>query len=813
MKQNFNVTGMTCSACSAHVEKSVGKLEGIENVAVNLLSGKMSVEYDRDKVSQEEIIKAVEKGGYGASPLTNQKQEKEAAEDSVSEEAHMKKRLIVSFIFWLPLMYLSMGHMLGFPIPMIFHQNETIFWIAQIILTAPIVIVNRSFFTKGLSSLFHLAPNMDSLIAIGAGAALLYGLIAREMYFESAGTILTLVTVGKYLEAKSKGKTSQALEKLLDFAPKTAILLKDGEEITVPVEEVKEGDLVIVKPGSSIPVDGIVEKGESSIDEAVITGESLPVEKVPGDAVIGATINQMGSLVVRASRVGEDTTFSQIVRLVEEAGSSKAPIARLADKVSGVFVPIVITIAVVSALIWLALGMSFQFALSIAISVLVISCPCALGLATPVAIMVGTGKGAENGILIKSAEALETVCKIDTVVLDKTGTITQGKPSVTNMVTFNDFSDQELLQVAASVEKPSEHSLAKAVVQHAQEKEIKIQEIEQFQAIAGQGLSAKVQGKVIYAGNEKYMRSLNVDLKNAKEYAEEFAESGKTPLYFAQEDILMGIIAVSDTVKPTSGYAISQLKEMGIHVIMLTGDNEKTAKAIGKVVGTDEMISDVLPQEKERVISSLQEQGKKVLMVGDGVNDAPALVRADVGMAIGNGTDVAIESADIVLVRNDLQDVAAAVALSRAVIRNIKQNLFWAFFYNIIGIPIAAGVFYHTLQWTLDPMFAAAAMSISSLCVVTNALRLRNFKFHGIKPVKEPEEREEAHMQKTLIVEGMSCQHCKRRVEEAVGSISGAKAEVNLDTKEVVVTMQQEVADEALKEAISEAGYDVTQIK
>lgn len=762
MNQKYNVTGMTCSACSAAVEKSVKKLEGIENVNVNLLSNSMTVHFDESLLDDNRIISAVEDAGYGASVFTHgAAPTAQKAVDPVQEELKsMRSRLIVSFAFWIPLMYLAMHHMLnewfGLPVPLFlknaFHgaENGIPFAFTQLLLLVPILYVNRKYFQVGFKTLFKRSPNMDSLIAIGSTAAIAYGIFAiykigyalgtgdmmvadhylMDLYFESAGTILTLITLGKYLEARSKGKTSEAISKLMDLAPKTAEVVRDGKEVEIPVEQVRVGDVVLIRPGKSIPVDGVIIEGSSAVDQSALTGESIPVEKTVGDSVIAATLNKTGFFKMEANKVGGDTTLAQIIALVEEASSSKAPIAKMADKISGIFVPVVIGIALLAAVVWLILGQSFEFALSIAIAVLVISCPCALGLATPVAIMVGTGKGASNGILIKSAEALETAHTVGAVVLDKTGTITEGKPRVTDMVPAAGISERELLIAAASIEKPSEHPLAEAIVEKAAELTLELSPVGDFQAISGRGILTSIGSEPYAAGNLALMQEQNVDTSALQQRAEEFSEQGKTSLFFAKGGKLLGVIAVADVIKPTSRQAVRELTAMGIDVVMLTGDNKRTAEAIRKQLDIGRVVAEVLPQDKEEEVRAIQASGKRVAMVGDGINDAPALARADVGIAIGAGTDIAIESADIVLMKSDLMDVVTAIQLSRATIRNIKENLFWAFFYNSIGIPLAAGVFYVLLGWKLNPMFAAAAMSLSSVCVVLNALRLKFFKPH-----------------------------------------------------------------------------------
>jgi len=753
MNQKFNVTGMSCSACSAAVERGVGKLNGVHSVNVNLLSNSMNVEFDDTVLNNDSIIAAVVSAGYGAMEYTREitsTKKLEQVNPVELEQKEMKTRIVVSFVFLLPLLYLAMGHMLGLPLPMsvMGPENGITLALTQLLLTLPIVYVNRKYFQVGFKTLWHRSPNMDSLIAIGSSAAILYGLFAiyrigyglghsdtemvkhylHDLYFESAGTILTLITLGKYLEARSKGRTSEAIAKLLDLAPKTASVLRDGNEIELPIDEVVLEDILIVRPGQSIPVDGVIMEGSSAVDQAALTGESIPVEKHVGDKVIGATINKSGYFKMKAEKVGDDTTLAQIVRLVEEAGSSKAPISKLADRISGVFVPVVIGIAILAAVIWLLLGYSFEFALSIGIAVLVISCPCALGLATPVAIMVGTGKGAQNGILFKSAESLELLHQIKTIVLDKTGTITEGKPKVTDVMTAKGITEEVLLQIAAAIEKPSEHPLSEAIVQKAAELELSYPEVDEFQAVSGRGIIAQLSSREYIAGNAQFMREKQVDLTEYESKAKNYAMEGKTPLFFAEATKLLGIIAVADVVKASSPKAIKSFQRLGIDVVMLTGDNKQTATAIQKELSIDKVVAEVLPQDKESEIRKLQEGGHKVAMIGDGINDAPALVRADVGIAIGAGTDIAIESADVVLMKSDLQDVVTAIQLSKATLRNIKQNLFWAFFYNIMGIPLAAGVFYLALGWKLSPMFGAAAMSLSSVFVVTNALRLRFFQ-------------------------------------------------------------------------------------
>lgn len=843
MKQVFDVTGMTCSSCSSHVEKSVSKTPGVQAVTVSLLTNSMSVEYNEVETGTADIVKAVEHAGYGASPhaQTQTAAEKTAAADPVrSELAEMKYRLVVSFSFLIPLMYVSMGHMFGLPLPSWLHgaANAVTFAFVQFLLSLPIVYVNRKYFQVGFKTLFRGSPNMDSLIAIGSSAAMIYGMIAlvqigrglgsgdlaaverwsMDLYFESAAMILALITLGKYLESRSKGRTSEAITRLMDLAPKTALVERGGTELEIPVEEVAAGDLVIVKTGGRIPVDGEVVEGGGAVDESAITGESIPVEKQAGDKVTAATVSKSGWLKFRATRVGADTTLAQIIRLVEEAASSKAPIAKLADKVSGIFVPVVIGIAVLSAIVWLVLGQSFEFALSIGIAVLVISCPCALGLATPVAIMVGTGKGAENGILIKSAEALETAHLVDTIVLDKTGTVTEGKPRVTDILPAEGTSENELLGLAASVEKPSEHPLAGAIIEEAVRRGLALQTVSGFSAQAGQGVSAEASGMRILAGNARMMQENQIELGKFGTRGEELAADGKTPLYFAADGKMLGAVAVADTVKPTSRAAIDAFREMGLEVVLLTGDNKRTAEAIRKNLGIGRAVAEVLPQDKEREVAALQAQGKKVAMIGDGVNDAPALARADVGVAIGAGTDVAIESADIVLMKSDLLDAVTAIDLSRAVIRNVKQNLFWAFFYNSVGIPLAAGVFFSLLGWKLNPMFGAAAMSLSSVCVVSNALRLKLFRpRNGVKintnGIEQPIiNKGEVIMNKKMIIEGMSCGHCSARVEKALNALEGVSATVDLESKTASIETEGKVDDDQLCAAVAGAGYEVVSL-
>ena len=833
MNKKYKVTGMTCSACSSRVEKCVEKLDGVNNVSVNLLTNSMQVDFDENKLTEEKIANSVIQAGYGMEIPTGKAEKKEGKEDVVEKNIEsMKKRTIWSFIFLIPLMYVAMGHMIGLPQPSFLtgDANAVSFALTQLLLCIPVLYINRAYFERGFRSLIHGAPNMDTLISVGSGASLIYGIFAiyrmgyglgtqnmelvhrylHDLYFESAVMILALINIGKYLEARSKGKTSEAIQKLIDLAPKTAMVERNGQVVEIAAEDVLIGDVLQVKPGSSIPADGIVVEGMTSVDEAAITGESMPVEKKEGDTVTAATLNKTGFIRMRAVKVGQDTTFSQIIRLVEEASSSKAPIARMADKIAGIFVPTVMGIALLTGIVWLFMGAEFEFALSCAIAVLVISCPCALGLATPVAIMVGTGKGAENGILIKSGEALEITHNVQSVVLDKTGTITEGKPIVTDIISFG-MSENEILEIGAALEKKSEHPLAEAVLLKA--KDMELPNAENFAAIPGKGITAKIQGNVYYAGNQKLIKEQGISCEKALSSIEKLSEEGKTPLILADEKQTLGVIGVADVVKPTSAKAIQELKKLGIQVIMLTGDNARTAKAIQKQLDIDTVIAEVLPQDKEREISRLQEEGKTVAMVGDGLNDAPALARADVGIAIGAGTDVAIESADIVLMKNDLQDVATAIELSKAVIRNIKQNLFWAFFYNVCGIPLAAGVLYPVFGLKLSPMFGAAAMSLSSLFVVSNALRLRFF--HSLKkgktqPENIQEKKEEKNMY-TMKIEGMMCPHCQAAVTKALEALEGTKAEVNLEKKEAYVETGLET--EVLKKAVEDAGYQVLSVE
>ncbi|SHI34030.1 Cu+-exporting ATPase [Dethiosulfatibacter aminovorans DSM 17477] len=842
-KEKYDVTGMTCAACSLAVEKSVKKLEGVDGISVNLLQNNMNISYDESILSREEIIKAVENAGYGATTHYNGAAKTETRTNPAEEEyLNMKKRLIISLIFTIPLFYLSMGHMMELPLPGVFmgYKNAMNLAFTQFLLAMPVAIINSKFYKVGFKTLLKRSPNMDSLIAVGTSAALIYGIFAiyrigyglgaddsqlvmkyaHDLYFESAGVILTLITFGKFLESRAKGRTSEAIKKLMDLTPKTALVERNGIEGEIPVEELTAGDIVIVKPGGMVPADGTMTEGHSSVDESMLTGESIPVEKKIGDRVISGSINKTGFFKFEADKVGKDTTLSQIIALVEEAQSTKAPIAKLADKISSIFVPTVLMISLVATVTWLLLGYSFEFALSIGIAVLVISCPCALGLATPTAIMVGTGKGAENGILIKSGEALEIAHKIDTIVMDKTGTITTGKPKVKDIFTFNGIDEDKLLQIAASIEKKSEHPLAEAVVKEANDRNLKLLQPEKFKAIPGKGIVAELSGKTFSIGNLKLLKDAGIDTSAHSDLEKRLSSEGKTPLYIADLQ-LMGIITAADTVKPTSRQAISTFKKMGIDVVMLTGDNRLTAEAIRREVGADKAIAEVMPADKEKEIRNLQGEGKTVAMVGDGINDAPALARADVGIAIGAGTDVAIESADVVLMKSDLLDAVSAVQLSSAVIKNIKQNLFWAFFYNTIGIPLAAGVFFSILGWKLNPMFAAGAMSFSSVSVVSNALRLKGFKPKIIKSEKEEqildtvidEENKNTGgdiMKKEIFIEGMSCGHCKMRVENVLSEIDGVKnAEVILAENKAVVEFYKEVDENLIARLIDEAGYKV----
>lgn len=840
MTEKFVVTGMTCAACAAHVEKAASSLDGVDSAAVNLMLGTLVCSYDADRVSPQAIITAVEAAGYGAAPADDAKRDIRREQEESARA--MGRRLLWSVVCLVPLFYLSMGHMMGLPVPGFMHRQPLLAAVVQLALCLPILILNRAYFTVGFSRLFKGSPNMDSLVALGAAAGLVYSLIEMgllaagqvtgmpNLYFESAGMILALVTVGKYLEERSKGKTTGAITALLALAPDVAVVRRSGTEVTVATGQIKAGETVIVRQGGRIPVDGTVTRGSGAVDESALTGESMPVEKIPGSKAVSATVLTGGYLEMTADRVGADTTLSQIVRLMEQAASSKAPISRLADRISAVFVPVVISIAVLAAILWAAVGgMGVRFCLSIGIAVLVISCPCALGLATPVAITVATGKAAEKGILIKSAASLELLGRVNTVVLDKTGTVTEGKPQVTDVLCVPGVTEEELLCAAASLEKPSGHPLADAIVQEAARRSIPLCDVSDFTTVSGGGVQAVLDGKTLYAGNDRYMDLIGAGVSVLRSAAEELAAQGKTPLYFAEEHRLLGVVAVADVVKPDSAAAIAALRRGGCEVVLLTGDNQRTAEAIARQVGVDRVIAQVLPQDKARCIQELQKEGRLVAMVGDGVNDAPALVTADVGLAIGAGTDVAIESADVVLMRSSLMDIVDAAALSRAALRNIRQNLFWAFFYNAIGIPVAAGVLYPAFQITLNPMIAAAAMSLSSVCVVSNALRLRGWK--GSRPdapapadksaaltdapnvitAAPAAQQEESAMKKTLTIEGMMCAHCAAHVEKALNALPGVTAQVDLAGKTAVVTGS--AGDEALKQAVADAGYQVTDIR
>ena len=844
--EQYNVTGMTCAACQARVEKVVSKVPGVTSVSVSLLTNSMGVE---GTALSTDIVAAVEKAGYHASVKGAEKESSQGAEALADTETpKLLKRLIISLIFLMPLMYLSMGHMMwNWPLPGFLNNNHVGMGLAQLLFTVIIMVINQRFFISGFTSLIHRAPNMDTLVAMGATAAFSYSTYAlfamtaaqtagnnklvmsymHEFYFESAAMILTLITLGKTLEAYSKGKTTDALKSLMNLAPKMATVVRNGQEQIISAEQVKKGDIFLVKPGESIPVDGIVLEGNSAIDEAALTGESIPVDKAEGDNVSAATINQSGFLKCEATRVGEDTTLSQIIKMVSDAAATKAPIAKIADKVSGIFVPAVITIAVITIIGWLLAGQTVGFALARGISVLVISCPCALGLATPVAIMVGNGVGAKNGILFKTAVSLEEAGKVDIVALDKTGTITTGQPKVTDIFPADGISEKELLEAAFALEKKSEHPLAKAIVEYGNEKKFTVPVVEDFQAVPGNGLTGTLNNKTLIGGNLLFIeKSLSISEK-IKHSAEQLASAGKTPLFFAKENRLLGMIAVADVIKEDSPQAIKELKVMGIHVVMLTGDNERTAKAIGEQAGVDNVIAGVLPDGKESVIRALGEKGK-VAMVGDGINDAPALTRADIGIAIGAGTDVAMDAADVVLMKSKLADVPAAIRLSRGVLRNIHENLFWAFFYNTIGIPLAAGLLIPVLGWKLNPMFGAAAMSLSSFCVVTNALRLNLLNIRSTKKDKKKqkaidvslininnnEKKEVNEMTKTMNIKGMMCGHCEAAVKKALEALPEvASAEVSHEKGTAVVTLEKEIADDVLKKTVEDKDYEVVEIK
>lgn len=847
--EQYTVTGMSCAACSARVEKAVSKVEGVTSCSVSLLTNSMGVE---GSASPEAIIKAVEDAGYGASPKSSAREHHSSMDMTAAEEALkdkdtplLKKRLITSLVFLLVLMYFSMGHMMwGWPLPTVLQDNHVAMGLIQMLLTIAIMVINQKFFISGFKSLAHKAPNMDTLVALGATAAFVYSTYAlfamtdaqvrgdmdgvmaymHEFYFESAAMILTLITVGKMLEAHSKGKTTDALKGLMKLAPKTAVVIRNGEEVEVPVDEVSKGDIFVVRPGENIPVDGIVLEGNSAVNESALTGESIPVDKAVGDKVSAATQNQSGYIRCEATRVGEDTTLSQIIQMVSDAAATKAPIAKVADKVSGVFVPAVITIAVITTLIWLLAGESFGFALARGISVLVISCPCALGLATPVAIMVGNGVGAKNGIMFKTAVSLEEAGKVEIVALDKTGTITSGKPKVTDMIPAEGISQEELLRLAYALESRSEHPLARAIVDYAKEKGVQASEVTDFEALTGNGVQTKLNGSRLLGGSFKFMKSQLSIPGSAQSQYEKLAGDGKTPLFFAKENQFLGIIAVADVIKEDSPQAVRELQNMGIRVVMLTGDNERTAKAIGAQAGVDEVIAGVLPDGKESVIRKLKEQGK-VAMVGDGINDAPALTRADMGIAIGAGTDIAIDAADVVLMKSRLSDVPAAIRLSRAALHNIHENLFWAFAYNVIGIPLAAGIWIPLFGWQLNPMYGAAAMSLSSFCVVTNALRLNLVKIHDASHDKKVKSRshqasatinqmEDNSMEKTMKIEGMMCGHCEARVKKALEALPQvAEAQVSHEKGTAVVKLNAEVSNEELTKAVEEQDYKVTSVE
>ena len=847
--EQYTVTGMSCAACSARVEKAVSKVEGVTSCSVSLLTNSMGVE---GSASPEAIIKAVEDAGYGASPKSSAREHHSSIDMAAAEEALkdkdtplLKKRLITSLVFLLVLMYFSMGHMMwGWPLPTVLQDNHVAMGLIQMLLTIAIMVINQKFFISGFKSLAHKAPNMDTLVALGATAAFVYSTYAlfamtdaqvrgdmdgvmaymHEFYFESAAMILTLITVGKMLEAHSKGKTTDALKGLMKLAPKTAVVIRNGEEVEVPVDEVSKGDIFVVRPGENIPVDGIVLEGNSAVNESALTGESIPVDKAVGDKVSAATQNQSGYIRCEATRVGEDTTLSQIIQMVSDAAATKAPIAKVADKVSGVFVPTVITIAVITTLIWLLAGESFGFALARGISVLVISCPCALGLATPVAIMVGNGVGAKNGIMFKTAVSLEEAGKVEIVALDKTGTITSGEPKVTDMIPAEGISQEELLRLAYALESRSEHPLARAIVDYAKEKGVQASEVTDFEALTGNGVQTKLNGSRLLGGSFKFMKSQLSIPESAQSQYEKLAGDGKTPLFFAKENQFLGIIAVADVIKEDSPQAVRELQNMGIRVVMLTGDNERTAKAIGAQAGVDEVIAGVLPDGKESVIRKLKEQGK-VAMVGDGINDAPALTRADMGIAIGAGTDIAIDAADVVLMKSRLSDVPAAIRLSRAALHNIHENLFWAFAYNVIGIPLAAGIWIPLFGWQLNPMYGAAAMSLSSFCVVTNALRLNLVKIHDASHDKKVKNRshqasatinqmEDNSMEKTMKIEGMMCGHCEARVKKALEALPQvAEAQVSHEKGTAVVKLNAEVSNEELTKAVEEQDYKVTSVE
>ncbi len=847
--EQYTVTGMSCAACSARVEKAVSKVPGVTSCSVSLLTNSMGVE---GTASAAEIIKAVEDAGYGASPKGKAASDGSGrggesgasalaeAEDALRDRDTpvLKKRLAASLIFLAVLMYFSMGHMMwGWPLPSFFNDNHVAMGLIQLLLAGIIMVINQKFFISGTKSLLHGAPNMDTLVALGSMASFVYSTYAlfamtdaqvkgdpeavmaymHEFYFESAAMILALITVGKMLEARSKGKTTDALKGLMKLAPKTAVLWKNGAEVEVSIDQVRKGDIFIVRPGENIPVDGVVVEGHSAVNEAALTGESLPVDKEAGDTVSSATMNQSGYLRCEATRVGEDTSLSQIIRMVSDAAATKAPIAKVADRVSGIFVPAVILISAITTVIWLLAGQSFGFALARGISVLVISCPCALGLATPVAIMVGNGMGARNGILFKTAVSLEETGKMEIVALDKTGTITSGEPKVTDVLPADGISREELLRLACALEKKSEHPLAKAVLVKGQELGISAEEAEEFQALPGNGLSAVWQGTAVKGGSFSFINTQAQLPKEAERFFEKLAEEGKTPLFFMKDGTYVGIIAVADVIREDSSRAVKELQNMGIHVVMLTGDNERTARAIGREAGVDEVIAGVLPDGKESVIRRLKEKGK-VAMVGDGMNDAPALTRADIGIAIGAGTDIAIDAADVVLMKSRLSDVPAAIRLSRATLTNIHENLFWAFFYNVVGIPLAAGLWYPVFGWKLNPMFGAAAMSLSSFCVVTNALRLNLFRMYDAskdKKIKQGKKKsEEKNMKKVMTIEGMMCGHCEARVKKCLEAVAGVEeAVVSHEKGTAEVTVSADVTEDVLKKAVEDQDYKVISIQ
>ena len=854
--EQYSVTGMSCAACSSRVEKAVSKVPGVTSCSVSLLTNSMGVE---GTATSDAIISAVEAAGYHAEKKgTGTKgNQGSAAKDNAllkdTETPKLKKRLFASVGFLLVLMYFSMGHMMwNWPLPSFFAGNHVAMGLLQLLLTVIIMVINQKFFISGFKGLLNKSPNMDTLVALGSGASFLYSVYAlfamtdaqvkgdmaavmaymHEFYFESAAMILTLITVGKMLEARSKGKTTDALKSLMKLAPKTAVLLQDGQEVTVSIEEVQTGDIFVVRPGENIPVDGIVLEGNSAVNEAALTGESIPVDKAEGDKVSAATVNQSGFIKCRATRVGEDTTLSQIIQMVSDAAATKAPIAKIADKVSGVFVPAVITIAVITFIVWMLAGQTFGYALARAISVLVISCPCALGLATPVAIMVGNGMGAKHGIMFKTAVSLEETGKMQIVALDKTGTITSGEPKVTDIIPAEGVSEEELLQMAFALEKKSEHPLAKAVLLEAEQQKVRAEEVSDFQALPGNGLTASLHGSRLFGGNMKFISEICKISEKQKRQVEALAEDGKTPLFFAKEDRLLGVIAVADVIKEESARAVKELQNMGIRVVMLTGDNERTARAIGRQAGVDEVIAGVLPEGKESVIRSLKEKGK-VAMVGNGINDAPALTRADMGIAIGAGTDIAIDAADVVLMKSKLDDVPAAIRLSRATLRNIHENLFWAFIYNIIGIPLAAGIWIPVFGWQLNPMFGAAAMSLSSFCVVTNALRLNFFGMYDAKKDKKiknqvtlqtvnaksqmqnkSKEKENHAMEKIMEIKGMMCGHCEATVKKALEALPQVEeAIVSHEKGTAVVKLNAEIADETLKKTVEDKDYQVVSVK